>query len=349
MVKEYLGRCRGFYIQWDSTNDCNLSCSHCYHNSEGIGHNNHKQDKTKVMKIKEIKSMLNDLRSTCDRWNFNPSFNISGGECLIRSDLCDIIDYSVSTGIETRLMTNGTLLNPGKADELKKLRVLSVQISIDGNRETYNKIRGRDWAYDKAMDGVRNCYNVGLHVTISTTLMKKNISQVEPIIIEAINNKARGIGFQTLVSNPLLGVNDPEFLDCFEMKGIYEKINELRKKYEGEIPIYRSEILWHLFKDKPKSQLDYLGGCSAGFGGLSVLSDGTTYACRRLPISIGHISEGIVKLVTENSLMKELRKNRIEQKSYCSDAPYCGGCRAIAYATTGNYLNKDPTCFKYLI
>ena len=348
MVEKFQNKNRGFYIQWDSTNDCNLFCSHCYHVSKEDECKIHTQDKTKIMSLDKTRSMLDDLISTCERWNFNPSFNISGGECLIRLDIGEIIDYSVSKGISTRLMTNGTLLSFRRADELKKLGVLSVQISIDGNRETHNKIRGKDWAYDRAMAGVRNCYSVNLHTTISTTLMRQNVSQIESVVQEAIKNKASGIGFQTLVPRPSLGADDPEFLDCFKMEKAYEKINELGRKYAGKINIYKSGILWHLFKNKLEARSDYQGGCSAGFGGLSVLSDGTVYPCRRLPISIGDISEGAVKLVTKKPLMKELRNNRKERRTHCPDSPYCGGCRAITYATTGDYLNKDPTCFKHL-
>ncbi|MFH0711767.1 MAG: radical SAM protein [archaeon] len=346
MIKKHRNKDRGFYIQWDSTNDCNLSCSHCYHN---FGKIKDKSKQSKTMTLEEIVYMLDDLNQTCDRWNFNPIFNISGGECLLRPDLFKIINYSISRGIETRLMTNGTLLDIEKANELKRLGVLSVQISIDGDKETHNRVRGRNWAYNKAMEGIGNCYIAGLHVTVSTTLMKQNASQIKFVVTEAIKNRASGVGFQTLVPNPLLGANDPEFLNCFEIKKAYEEIDKLREIYKGKIQVYTSEILWHLFRNKTNTQSSYQGGCSAGFGGLSVLADGTVYACRRLPISVGHITEGIINLVTKKPLMKELRDNRKKQRTYCSDAPYCGGCRAIAYATTGDYLNKDPTCFKHLI
>lgn len=96
--------------------------------------------------------------------------------------------------------------------------------------------------------------------------------------------------------------------------------------------------------------MKYLGGCSAGYFALSVLSDGTVYPCRRLPIPIGHISEGIKRIIIENNTMKEMRDlNKIKENSLCDKVAHCRGCRAIAYAVHGDYMAKDPMCFKELI
>jgi radical SAM protein with 4Fe4S-binding SPASM domain len=77
-----------------------------------------------------------------------------------------------------------------------------------------------------------------------------------------------------------------------------------------------------------------------------VLSDGTVYPCRRLPIPIGNIKEGIENIYFENQVMKDLRDfNKLECGS-CSRVGFCRGCRAVAYAMTGDYLAKDPNCFK---
>jgi len=48
--------------------------------------------------------------------------------------------------------------------------------------------------------------------------------------------------------------------------------------------------------------------------------------------------------------MKDLRNlNKIKENSLCDKVVHCRGCRAIAYAVTGDYLAKDPMCFKHLL
>ena len=77
---------RAFFIQWDSTNDCNLRCRHCYHSREGEGHEDHNQGED-LMDFEEVKSMVDDLKSTTERWGMVPKFHISGGEPMKRKDL----------------------------------------------------------------------------------------------------------------------------------------------------------------------------------------------------------------------------------------------------------------------
>ena len=91
-------------------------------------------------------------------------------------------------------------------------------------------------------------------------------------------------------------------------------------------------------------------GCGTGYSGISVLSDGTVYPCRRLPINIGNIKEGIAKLMTEKRIMYNLRNlDQMRKNTDCDYVSFCRGCRAIAYAVTGDYMAKDPMCFRNLV
>jgi len=48
--------------------------------------------------------------------------------------------------------------------------------------------------------------------------------------------------------------------------------------------------------------------------------------------------------------MKDLRNlTQMKKNTGCEYVPHCRGCRAIAYATTGNYMAKDPMCFRNLV
>jgi len=62
---------RHLYLQWDSTNDCNLGCLHCYHPA-------HTQDGN-LMNLEDAKNMIDDLSNTAKRWSMVPRISISGG------------------------------------------------------------------------------------------------------------------------------------------------------------------------------------------------------------------------------------------------------------------------------
>ena len=345
-----------FFIQWDSTNDCNLKCSHCYHNREGKEHAKHSQGRN-LMTFEEVKNMIDDLEYTSKRWNMIPRFQISGGEPTMRKDLMKILDYTKKLNMETLLLTNGTLITLKKAKELYKRGIKRLQISIDGSKQMHNTIRKKDYAYDKAMKGINNCSNAGILVTVSMTLMQSNKEDLEDVVVNSMKAGAKIVGFQSYVPDSKLGLKDPEFIGAKETYDIFKKIRELRKKYDGKIKVLETEVLWQMMQGDTKLKQEarrtdkFLSGCSAGFLGVSVLSDGTIYPCRRLPISLGNIKEiKLVDLMVNNKVLKNLRNfDKIKEKGCCEDVNYCRGCRAIAYAVTGDYMAKDPMCFKQYV
>ena len=308
------------------------------------------------MSLKEVKEMLIDLKNISKDWSVEPRLHISGGEPLLRRDLFDILDYTQKEEIVTKILTNGTLINPEKAEKLYTKGIKNLQISIDGIKKRHNQIRKKDYAYDKAIEGIKNCSERGINVTVSMTAMKSNKDDFEEVIKNSIRAGARLVGFQSYVPNPNLGISDPEYLNAEETYNLFQKTDMLAKKYSDKIHVLQTEVLWQILqednelKELSREENKYLGGCSAGYLALSVLSNGEVYPCRRLPIKIGHISEGIKSLVLERKVMQKLRNlDMLKEKTLCDKVTHCRGCRAIAYAITGDYLAKDPMCFKGLV
>lgn len=331
---------RKLTIQWDSTSSCNLRCSHCYHNRE----REHSD-----MSIQKVRKMVDDLYSTASRWGLRPRLNISGGEPIMRDNLMDILEYTSEKSIETRLLTNGTLIDSNIAEKIHSRGVDILQISLDGSKKTHNEIRGRDYAFDRALRGVRKSREEGIFVTVSMTGMKSNLDEIEKVVSISEENGANYFGVQTYVPT---GRDDPELLNNKEMFELYNNLREYQKRHP-DIEILETEVLWQLMRDERTPAMEnavkegkFLEGCGAGYSGISVLSDGTVYPCRRMPIKIGNIEEGLVSLIARNGFMKRLRELENNCEEGCDHISYCRGCRAVAYAVTGDPLAKDPLCFK---
>ena len=75
--------------------------------------------------------------------------------------------------------------------------------------------------------------------------------------------------------------------------------------------------------------------------------DGEVLPCSYFPKSGGNINEKPFREIWENSeLFNELRDFK-KYKGNCGRCEYinvCGGCRARAYAMTGDYLEQEPFC-----
>ncbi|MCG2778337.1 MAG: SPASM domain-containing protein, partial [Desulfobacterales bacterium] len=82
---------------------------------------------------------------------------------------------------------------------------------------------------------------------------------------------------------------------------------------------------------------------------LTIMHDGTIYPCRRLPTPIGNaLTDSFFKVWYTSEVLWNVR-NHNNIKGKCADCeliPVCRGCRAMAYALTGDYLAEDPQCWK---
>ncbi|NTW77845.1 MAG: SPASM domain-containing protein [Syntrophaceae bacterium] len=105
-------------------------------------------------------------------------------------------------------------------------------------------------------------------------------------------------------------------------------------------------------KPSPSSSLT-LSGCSAGFSGITITSDGSVMPCRRIGLKIGNLHKTPLRQIWSSSkLLWQLRQRESYQGKCgkCSLWPSCRGCRAVAYAYSKSQgapdlFADDPQCW----
>lgn len=122
--------------------------------------------------------------------------NFTGGEPLIRKDAVELMRFARDVGIPSRhLNTNAILLAPDRLAEILDAGVRSFNISVDGPRETHDRIRGRDGAFDKTVAHLehllaqRKCYP--LKVRMNFTVMRSNVALLPEVAALAQHLGAR--------------------------------------------------------------------------------------------------------------------------------------------------------------
>ncbi|MFQ5924948.1 MAG: SPASM domain-containing protein, partial [Dehalococcoidia bacterium] len=94
--------------------------------------------------------------------------------------------------------------------------------------------------------------------------------------------------------------------------------------------------------------LPFLGsaGCPAGTSYLRITPEGDVTPCPYLPLVAGNLREESLKLIWEGAvLFNELRELQLKGRcGACDFREVCIGCRARAWAITGDYLDEDPWC-----
>jgi radical SAM protein with 4Fe4S-binding SPASM domain len=154
-------------VVWNITRACNLKCVHCYNDSGGGA-------ACDELSTEEAKVVLDDLA----RFDV-PSVLFSGGEPLMRPDLFELIGYAGRLGMRTVISTNGTLITTDVAKKIKQRGISYVGISLDGVGEVNDKFRGVPGAFDRAVQGIKNCRDAGVRVGLRLTLTKRNIQDLE--------------------------------------------------------------------------------------------------------------------------------------------------------------------------
>ncbi len=88
-------------------------------------------------------------------------------------------------------------------------------------------------------------------------------------------------------------------------------------------------------------------GCLAGTGVCFISHEGEVYPCGYLPVVAGDLKrQRLVDIWRDAEVFRALRKtDNLEGKCGCCEfRNVCMGCRARAYAATGNYLSEEPFC-----
>ncbi len=163
-------------VVWNCTQRCNLHCVHCYAHATEKG-------SPGELDTAQAKSFIKDLA------DFQiPAILFSGGEPFIREDLFELIAFAREQGLRAIISTNGPLITPKVAQQLSKLGLAEVGISLDGMEATNDKMRGQPGAFNATIQGYRNCKAQGLRVSLRLTMTKHNFRDV-PAIFDLVEKE----------------------------------------------------------------------------------------------------------------------------------------------------------------
>lgn len=340
-----------FGFQWHITDRCNLRCTHCYQDDYS-GSNE--------LGLDGLKQIADEIFNTLSKWGKKGDIAITGGEPLVKEEVFPLINYLESSDEITSIdiLSNGTLIDESIVEQIRDLRkVRCVQISLDGaTSESNDNIRGKG-SFERALSGIRLLRKYGISVNIMFTLQRRNMGDIPSIIDLAV---VEGISSLTIERFVPIGSGAKirgELLSLEEIKNLFDYISERAEREinkGSKTNISRSRPLWVMCNrssvNGDMSDKDTAGGiCSIGLDGLCILPDATVLPCRRLPIPIGNLkNDSLLKIWHTSDLLWEIADKR-NLKGKCNSCEFiaqCSGCRAMAYACTGDYLAEDPQCWK---
>lgn len=151
---------------------CNLSCAMCHQ--------------------KEYRSLVNNDMSFDELIKCADNIAASGikkvwligGEIFMRKDIFAFLAYLEKRKFDVEVATNGMLLDANKINSLVSCgNIKKIEFSLDGLKNTHDKIRGVSGAFDKVVNSIKlTAAKKKFTVVVTFVLQEDNLADVRPVI-----------------------------------------------------------------------------------------------------------------------------------------------------------------------
>ena len=294
-----------------TTTACNARCFYCYEAGR----------KTITMSKETAKRAAEYIKGNC-RDN-KVKLHWFGGEPLVNSAAIDIIcDYLAENGVEYKsiMTSNGYLFDLDTVKKaVEKWNLKSVQISLDGMRELYNKSKdyknGDPNAFDRVINNIGTLIENGVYVNIRLNMghhNKEDLFLLCDYLAERFGGSENiSIYSHLLFENEKIPLNKELLEDRYKLHNEFIRLQEHIKAIgiakRGSVPA--SFRVQHCMADND--------GCEV------ILPDGHLTKCEHFSESefVGDIFTGIY-----DKALVDAWKECLPEQEECADCPVYPGC-----------------------
>lgn len=318
-------------VTWEVTLRCNLACRHCLSDA-GRG-------KTTELDFAQCRRFIDQM---ADLKVFQ--VNIGGGEPFMRPDFLDLLEYAHSRQVVTCVSTNGMLIDDDLAARLARLKMLYLQVSLDGaTAEVNDDIRGQG-TYARILSAAEVLARHGVEFSLNAVLTRLNYPQLDDL-----RRLAAGFGAQLRVSR---------FRPSGRGKSSKAELGPTKEQLEAfadwlaEHQLVRTGDSFFCLTSENRRRKG-LDMCGAAKMTCCVAPDGNVYPCAFLQepeFLVGNIGRDDFKTLWDHSpVFNHLRRLRVDTCLSCSRFEQCrGGCPAMAFHTYHDVAMPDPECIANL-
>lgn len=319
-----------FTLQWHITQQCDLSCRHCYDRSH-----------RKAVSLDQGIAILEDFYDFCRSQFVYGQVTFTGGNPLLHPDFLELYRAAVERGFLTAIL--GNPISQGKLESILAIRKPEFyQVSIEGLREHNDYIRGQGH-FERVMQFLPLLRQFGIFSMVMLTLTRENSGQVLKLA-ELLRDKVDHFNF-----NRLAMVGEGAFLASADIDTYADFLRKYLEAAKGNPIMGLKDNLFNLIQLQDGSEHFYSGcagyGCGAAFNFVAVLPDGRVDACRKFDSPLGNIFENSLLDIYESELAKQYRKGPIGCLD-CTIRALCRGCMAVMYGMGKDIFGApDPYCF----
>jgi hopanoid biosynthesis associated radical SAM protein HpnH len=160
-----------------------------------------------------------------------PAVSICGGEPTVYPELKELVEGIIQRKRHIYLCTNALLLDTRVFGVIPPHRRLSINVHLDGMRETHDYVCDRKGVFDRAIAGIRKAKELGYHVVTNTTVFK----ETEMNEVEDLCKLLSSLGVDGMMIAPGYDYESVEKRDLFlerrETEEKFRRVLELSRRY----------------------------------------------------------------------------------------------------------------------
>ena len=340
-------------IAWETTRRCTLQCRHCRGSARD-------HDYAGELTTAECGRVIDSIAALCGGGTPNahgkpmqPIIILTGGEPMMRDDIYELAAHATAAGIRVVMAPCGHLITPETAVRLSDAGVQAISISIDGaTPEAHDAFRGVEGAYQRTMEGLGFARDVGIPFQINTTVTRENVDDLPQIHDLAVALGASKLDLFFLVPTGrgaalrdlALAPRDAEAALQWALRTSRESPLSLKITCAPH-----SVRIWDEADAGGHPSSSAATGCMAGKGFVFISHTGILQPCGFLDVPSGDLRSADFDfgVAYRESLVFAQLRDKSGYTGKCGACEFlnsCGGCRARAFARTGDYLSAEPGC-----
>jgi AdoMet-dependent heme synthase len=334
-------------VAWELTRRCNLACVHCRASSE-------RGPYPGELSTQECLRVMDEI-GTFSR----PVIILTGGEPLLRADIFDLARYGSDKGFRMVMATNGTLITEETIARMKDSGIQRISVSIDGPdaeaHDTFRKVKG---AFENSLRGIEAARRQGLDFQINTTITRANLRLIPDILRLAVDLGAVAHHIFLLVPTGRGKDLKDQEISALEYEQTLHWFYDQRDRVPLQLkatcaPHYYRILRQRAKKEGKKVDVQKFGldattrGCLGGLAFCFISHLGQVQPCGYLELDCGNVRERpFPEIWAHSDVFQRLRDTDAYQGKCgrCEFRKVCGGCRARAFETSGDYMAEEPYC-----
>lgn len=159
-----------------------------------------------------------------------PGVSICGGEPTVYPELKELVDGIIERNRHIYLCTNALLMDTTVFGHIEPHKRLTINVHLDGMRETHDYVCAREGVFDKAVEMIKEAKRLGYHVITNSTIFKETkIAEVEELCEYMASLDIDGMlispGYQ------YESVEEDIFMTRQDIYEKFQRVLEISKKY----------------------------------------------------------------------------------------------------------------------